>query len=135
MLAERGGTLTVRISGVDPESGTVRAGLFEGEEGFPTEEGLLVGRRVAASLAVDETVDVVFEAMPQGRYALSIFHDLNDNEELDTGSFGIPTEPYGFSRGVQGNFGPPEFEEAAFNHGLPDQLIPVHLGGIRLAPR
>ncbi|MBL6976146.1 MAG: DUF2141 domain-containing protein [Deltaproteobacteria bacterium] len=130
-----GGTLTVRVSGVDPRSGTVRVGLFDKEDGFPTEEGLLVGRRVPASQAVEDVVEVAFPATPQGRYALSVYLDMNDNEQLDEGSFGIPTEPYGFSRGAMGHFGPPEFEDAAFNHGFEEQLVPLHLGGIRLTPR
>lgn len=129
-----GGTLIVRISGVDSPKGTVRVGLFDKAEGFPTESGLLMGRRIPASGAVDDEVEAIFEDAPQGRYALVAYQDLNDNEQLDEGSFGIPTEPYGFSRNVLGHFGPPEFEEAAFNHGTREQRVPMHLGGIRVAP-
>ncbi len=30
--------------------------------------------------------------LPYGRYAISTYHDENDNGELDSGLFGIPTE-------------------------------------------
>ena len=48
-----------------------------------------------------------------GRYALSAFHDENDNGELDTNLMGIPSEGYGFGNDASAAFGPPSFEAAA----------------------
>ncbi|MFN7732258.1 MAG: DUF2141 domain-containing protein [Pirellula sp.] len=47
------------------------------------------------------------------KLAVSAYHDLNSNGKLDKNSFGIPTEPYGFSRDPKRGFGPPSFEQAA----------------------
>ena len=52
--------------------------------------------------------------LPFGKYAISIFHDVNDNEELDANFIGIPKEPYGFSNNPKSSFGPPGFDAAAF---------------------
>lgn len=54
------------------------------------------------------------EAVPFGTYAVRLYHDENDNGELDTNVFGVPREAYGFSNNARGRFGPPNFEEAAF---------------------
>lgn len=51
--------------------------------------------------------------LPLGTYALAVYHDLNDNKQLDTNFFGIPKEPYGFSNDVMGTFGPPDFMSAS----------------------
>lgn len=52
--------------------------------------------------------------LPEGRYAVSLYQDLNDNGELDTNLLGAPVEPVGFSRNARGSLGPPEFGAAAF---------------------
>ncbi|MDR2086592.1 MAG: DUF2141 domain-containing protein, partial [Dysgonamonadaceae bacterium] len=46
-----------------------------------------------------------------GDYAVSIFHDENDNYKLDTGMFGIPVEKTGFSNNAKGVMGPPKFKD------------------------
>ena len=55
-----------------------------------------------------------FENLPEGNYAIKLFHDTNGNRKLDMNMLGIPQEGYGFSNNV-GRFGEPEFEEAVFN--------------------
>lgn len=61
-------------------------------------------------------VTCVFTSVPTGTYALSFFHDENDNGELDTNFIGIPTEGYGASRNAPARFGPPDYEDARFEH-------------------
>jgi len=45
-------------------------------------------------------------------FAVGAFHDENENQKLDKGAFGIPTERYGFSNNPKRGFGPPTFQEA-----------------------
>ncbi|MDR1437149.1 MAG: DUF2141 domain-containing protein, partial [Candidatus Symbiothrix sp.] len=47
-------------------------------------------------------------------YAVSIFHDENDNGKLDTGVFGIPKERTGNSNNARGSYGPPKFDDCKF---------------------
>jgi uncharacterized protein (DUF2141 family) len=54
------------------------------------------------------------------RWAVSAHHDKNNNDQLDKNAFGIPTEPYGFSKNPKRGFGPPAFDEACFSIG-PDE--------------
>lgn len=60
------------------------------------------------------TVTILFDNLPAGEYAFSIFQDVNDNGVLDTNLFGIPREPWGFSNNARGRFGPPDFEATRF---------------------
>ena len=57
-------------------------------------------------------VQTKFEGLPKGEYAVSVYHDANLNEELDTNMMGIPKESYGFSNNAKGFMGPPSFEDA-----------------------
>ena len=52
--------------------------------------------------------------LPEGEYAISLFHDENENKELDTNFIGIPKEAFGFSNNVLGLMGPPSFNKAKF---------------------
>jgi len=101
--------LTVAVENVDSASGNVRIGLFASAKAFPGKPDR--GETVAAAPG---TVTVVFRELQAGNYAVSAFHDLNDNNKLDTGFLGRPTEPVGFSRDAHGRMGPPAFDDAAF---------------------
>ena len=58
---------------------------------------------------------VEFKDLPAGTYAVQYYHDKNENGEMDTGTFGIPLEGYGFSNDARGFMGPPDFEDELFS--------------------
>ena len=61
-----------------------------------------------------EDVTVVIENIASGKYAVALFQDENDNNKLDTGCYGIPTEKYGFSNNAEVKMGPPTFQDCMF---------------------
>jgi Uncharacterized protein conserved in bacteria len=103
------GTLTVHVDGLDSNEGTVRAELttaqnYDGDGNVRT-----------ATLSIqDSTAQWTIDDVPPGTYAVRLYHDENDNGELDTNMFGVPQEPFGFSNDARGSMGPPDFDEAAF---------------------
>lgn len=114
--------LSVQVDGNTTSRGTVMVGLFDKNAPFPKTP--LQGQRVAAGSA---PVVVVFKNLAPGRYAISAYHDENDNHSLDRGMFGIPKERYGFSQDARGAGGPPEFRDAAFELGDADQRVTLTL--------
>ena len=62
----------------------------------------------------DKQVVVIFNDLPEGTYAVKVFHDENSNKELDSIFFGIPNEAYGFSNNARGRFGPADWDDAIF---------------------
>ena len=56
----------------------------------------------------------IFQDIPEGDYAVTIFHDKNGDGKLNTNFVGIPKEPYGFSNNPFAMFGPPSFEKCIF---------------------
>lgn len=61
-----------------------------------------------------QEVTMLFKGIPEGLYAISIYHDENDNGEMDTNIMGIPTEDYAFSNNAPSRFGPASYEDAVF---------------------
>jgi uncharacterized protein (DUF2141 family) len=109
---EDAGTLAVTISGLRSDEGHVRLLLFAGAGGFPGEPARAARR---STLPIKgRSARVVFEGLPVGEYAISVIHDENDNEALDTGLFGIPSEGFGASNNPKVRRGPPRFAEASF---------------------
>lgn len=108
--AVHAGDLSVEVKLPDQRQGAVRAALFDKAEGFPRGTPL----RTATALSVQGKVTLQFADLPPGDYALTAFLDENSNSKLDSNLFGLPTEPYGFSRNARAMAGPPPFADATF---------------------
>jgi uncharacterized protein (DUF2141 family) len=97
--------LTIR--GIEKMQGSVLVAVYNSEESFMKKR--LTSKKVKVS---GKEVTLVFEDVSPSEYAITTFHDENDNDKLDTNFLGIPNEPYGFSNDARGSFGPPSFEKA-----------------------
>ena len=99
--------LIVNFKGMKSDVGKVYVGLHNTEDGFLKEHF-----REAIVKVENKTAQVRFENLPGGEYAISAFHDENDNEKLDTNFIGIPREPIGVSNNAKGFMGPPKYKDA-----------------------
>lgn len=102
-------TLTVNVTNFKNNKGKVMVGVYVGAENFMKNTIFSKSSEIIAN-----TATVIFENVPDGEYAISLYHDENDNKKLDTGWFGIPKEGYGCSNDAKGNMGPPKYEDAKF---------------------
>jgi len=64
----------------------------------------------------DGKATVTFTDVAPGEYAVLLFHDTNDNKQMDFEANGMPKENYGVSNNVM-NFGPPTWSDAKFEVG------------------
>ena len=60
------------------------------------------------------SMQVRLSAVPDGRYSLTLYQDLNSNGKLDRNLLGMPAEPFGFSRNPVVRFGPPAYTATLF---------------------
>ena len=102
-------TLTVVVKQMKNTEGQLRVSLFNSESDW-----LSKGEVQTSQIENQEVVTFSFKNVPAGKYAVSVIHDANSNGDLDTGTFGIPVEAYGFSNDARGMFGPPSFDESRF---------------------
>lgn len=102
-------TLTLNMNNVEVDQGEIRIAVFNSEETFTIKPSHIMG---AASRS--ETVTVTFDDLPVGEYAVMLYQDTNNNEELDTNLLGIPKEPWGGSLNGSAVFGAPKWKDVKF---------------------
>ena len=115
------GELTVELTGLTSDEGSVVYAMWAGPEHWladnAVKEGAVPIRNGAGRI---EFVD-----LPYGEYAISVFHDKNDNKKLDTGFMRIPKEPIGTSNDAKARFGPPKYDDARFVLDQPELTITI----------
>ncbi|MEO9569758.1 MAG: DUF2141 domain-containing protein [Polaribacter sp.] len=103
-------TVTLDFKGMKSDKGNLYVAIYNKEESFLKKP--LKGTIVKI---VDKKATVTLKDIPAGVYAVSAFHDANDNKKMDTNFIGIPKEPTGMSNDATGFMGPPKYKDAKFN--------------------
>lgn len=102
--------LTLTVDNIKKPKGVIRAGLYSGEADYVSGQ-----RHSGVQTEVSEVqVVMVFENIPVGEYGLKIIHDIDADGKMDTGLFGLPTEPFAFSNSARGFMGPATWKQAKF---------------------
>lgn len=109
---EKSARLEVNIEGLQNNKGKVLVAVNNSEENYSEHEG--EPYKGSVSKIEEKKAVVVFNDIPFGVYAVKVFHDENENGELDSNFMHIPQEPYGFSNNARGTFGPASWEDAKF---------------------
>lgn len=78
-------------------------------------------------LPTNQAVQIASFNIPYGRYAITIYQDLNENNESDMNFLSIPKEPIGFGNNFK-PFGEPKFESCAieFRANSQPQIINLY---------
>ncbi|HSP26504.1 MAG TPA: DUF2141 domain-containing protein [Saliniramus sp.] len=120
VAAASSATVTVQVNDIESGEGQIYVGLCD--RGF--EEALCIDGKFQA--ARPGTMTFTFENVPPGTYAIAAYHDVNGNGRMDTGTFSLPKEPYGFSNDV-GRIAPPNFLAATIPVSSPGATITVRM--------
>lgn len=117
------GALSLEVSNIKEIKGRIWVGIYESDADFLNRE---TARLV--EMAVDHTGNVIIpiNALAYGQeYALAIFHDENDNGEMDRNWLGLPTEPWAFSGEPKTRLRLPVFDEVkfTFEQGMEEQIV------------
>ena len=104
-------TLTINLSGMQNTNGKVNVALYNNSSSFndPNQS-----YRSLFLNCTGNTMSIFLDSLPAGDYAFAIFHDENNNQQIDQNFLGIPTEGFAFSNNAMGNFGPPSWTQAKF---------------------
>jgi len=114
--------LIIEVSQIEEIKGNIMVAAYDSNATFLTRSVIANGQFVVT----EETVTCQMD-LPFGRYAISIYHDVNSNRELDSNVFRIPKEPVGFSNNAKGFMGPPKFDEVTFDFDHDGQVIEIEL--------
>jgi uncharacterized protein (DUF2141 family) len=118
---EKAGTLKLVITGFKSDTGKAMVALCDSKANY---DGPQSFRSVKAEI-VNGKVELSFDSLAYGEYAVKVYHDENENGRLDTKAFGIPKEAYGFSNNVKNKFGPTKYEAAKFLFATDGQEIGI----------
>ncbi len=124
MPVHESATVTIVVNGIAKASGSVQVALSNSGEDFRSSGAPW---RFAVLRAEGERVTWVVPDVPYGEYAVRAYHDANGNGKLDTNMVGFPKEPYAFSNGARGRFGPPSWDDAKVRVGEPAPRIELTL--------
>ena len=113
---ERSGTLVIEIQGLQQATGNVYVAVYASESTWLGDEPVTT-KKVAIADARDGDLVRSELQLPPGEYAISAFHDENDDGKLTTNLIGIPKEPIAVSNNAVGKFGPPKYKDAVFTLG------------------
>jgi len=115
-------TVKIKITKIETLQGVIQVGLYnneadwnkdivDGGEGNGGNEFITVREEAKTREQIVE-----FENIPAGTYAVSLYHDLDNNGTLNRDPILqlLPAEPYGFSNNVIPTTKPPKFEKCSF---------------------
>jgi uncharacterized protein (DUF2141 family) len=102
----------VIVRGLRSTDGQLLVALYGSSNGFPGDPTKAL-RRLEHSIS-GEIAEVTFDSVAAGRYAVSVVHDENADEQMQRDWLGRPKEGWGVSNDARGRFGPPSFDDAQF---------------------
>jgi uncharacterized protein (DUF2141 family) len=113
--------LEVEFYNIQKAKGALRVAIFDTAEKFDARGPAVF--ETAVEISSIGNVKVQIPTLTTGKaYAIAAFHDLNNNGELDTNMFGIPTEPYAFSNNPKIKWKAPVFAETTFKAGQENSM-------------
>lgn len=100
--------LSVTITGLKSTDGEIQIGLYNNKESFPhiDEQYKLFYFSVKEFSGIYTIKD-----LPEGEYAVAIFHDKNSDKICNTNFLGVPKEGFGFSKNFKPRLTSPDFED------------------------
>ncbi len=120
--AAHAGAVEVHVTNVADARGTVRAEICSPGEWL--KDGCAHKSLAPASPGV---TTLTLRDVGPGTWAVVVFHDRNNDGEVDRNLLGIPTEGIGFSRNPALGLHGPSFEAAAFTIDARGGVIEVRL--------
>ena len=118
-------SLTVDVSELRNSKGTVQFALYNREDALPDEHYKKYFKKLTGKI-VNGASTVTFENLPEGKYAVNILHDENNDGKIKRGII-LPKEGIGFSNfqsiGISNR---PSFSKASFSV-LSDKKIKVNI--------
>lgn len=103
---------TVIVTNLENIKGDLYIGWYNESSTFRINEKAIYREKIKVYNQKEISVD--FIDIPNGKYAIAVFLDENNNYKLDKNMFGIPKEKYGFSNNVLPALRAATFEESVF---------------------
>lgn len=107
--------VAVRVEKVARSKGEVGVAVFSSPKGFPIHLEHSYEVKWVPVMEGMEVVEVVFEALPAGNYAVTAVHDENGNRITDRNNLGFPKEGVAFSNDQRVTTAAPSYKSCQFS--------------------
>jgi uncharacterized protein (DUF2141 family) len=113
-------SLNINVSNIKKNSGKIIVEIYNDKSSWlKTPYRKLV-------LSTNQDIQTASFQVPYGKYAITIYQDVNVNGETDMNFLGIPKEPVGFGNNYK-PFGQPKFESALIEFKATSKLQKIKL--------
>lgn len=116
--------LELTIAAVASGQGNVTVVVYDNPGGFLERGGRLFKARLPARTG---TLSTCLALPKPGKYAVAVYHDVDDDGKFDRTWVGLPAEGWGFSNDPPRSFGVPTFAEVAFTAGTGGARQTIHM--------
>ncbi|MFT5576749.1 MAG: hypothetical protein ACI89D_002278 [Bermanella sp.] len=117
--------VTITVNGIESATGAIVVSAYnDPDKWFSDEVVARVREQLSDSSGTSVSLPMTLEP---GEYAVTAYHDENDNKKLDANFIGIPKEPSGLSNNHRPRFGPPKYKKAAIAIVEAGQVIEITL--------
>lgn len=122
------GALTVHITGIRNDSGSIRIGLFNSAQTYGDKNSNAETAYGRAVLPIKNGEAVwQIKNLPYGVYGIKLFHDEDNSGKLKKSFVGRPKEGVGFSNNPALNNHAPTFDEVKFTVNQPQSDITINM--------
>ena len=115
------GTIVAKVVAFRKASGNIQLSLYDKDKKFPD-----LDMRIQTKIETvtnGSVVEVRFEKVPFGTYAIAGLHDENKSGEMDYSWMGLPQEGYCFSNDAKPFLSPPSFSQAKFKLDQKEKVV------------
>ena len=95
-FSDQKGKMVLEVNNIRESKGAIRVAVYfeqKGRDWLNTPMQQVEITQFEANLPAH----LVLKDMPVGHYAIKLFHDINDNKQIDMDENGLPQEPFAFS--------------------------------------
>ncbi len=103
--------VNVTIGNVKKSAGSIYISVYDSKDTFLSEDRVKHIEVPVAENLEEGKISSGF-TLPYGEYAITVYHDANNNDEMDSNFIGIPKEPVAMSNNHIPRFGPPKYAKA-----------------------
>lgn len=115
--------LTVHVSNIKEKKGKMIISVFNNLNDY-LKEGKEYCKQII--LVKDTFLRFTFHKLPKGKYAIALFHDLNEDGKCNKNLIGVPKEGFGFSTNKKPFLVAPSFDDVKIDI-INDKSIIINL--------
>lgn len=114
--------LKIVVTNIKTQTGTIELGVFNKPKLF-----LRKGKeyKTYSQKVTNDTMIFYLKDYKKDSYAISLYHDVNSDNECNLNFLGIPVEPYGFSKNFKPKFSKPSFNDCKI---VASKDMPINIG-------